>query len=957
MIRELKDDLAAGLVVTITGTGVSVAARSKRGVIDGIDVATWTGLLQHGVNHCADMGIVNDKMSRALRELIDCCETDCLISAADLITKRLQSKSEGVFGRWLKNTVGRLSPSKHGRALLKAVAALPGPLATLNYDSLFEIVTRWPAVTWLKPDAVEGVLRGKITKAVLHLHGWFEEPESVVFGTSSYDAVKGDAHAREVLKVFAIRQTILFIGCGNTVLDPNFTGLIDWAADGLRRVSPRHYLLCRTSELDDFRDKLQRAPWLQLLDYGSEYEHLGPFVARLARPKKTPQVSRRKNRFQKTTCGRCFVPRPVDDFIEPPQFVRIKESLRPENRSWGALIFGPPGVGKTQIALHAATQAWDLDRSQTVTYYSAKEWAFDGSVHKVKRTLTGFHDVLADVARDLGSDRIPRLGIGARRAALLRLLQETNALLLFDNIETLSDGDRRDLFGFVNQLHGDGNRGSKAILTMRSSAEPTASGGTLIELRGDVALAEKLLDRIASTNSFLQRSTKLDRLQLCKAVGGNLLALRWAVGLLGKGQWVSVQKATKLLTRSRTNTELLEYLFGHLLQDLEALDREILFALTLFALPVGADVIAHMVDSSRKEVGARLLKLNAIAFAEGVGDATDLREFELVPLVGQWIPIKTSKAIARKIEDRVVARVAHLAKENGRREQGEVPQFAILERHWPLVEACLRLFRRRDFAQFQQVCSDLMLFLTFAGHWDERLRLAALAEKRARSVSPEIAGMRAFQAGYIYSLRGAWKDVFDCAERAEMYWKRAGSDSFNLSMLHYLRGRGDRIAGNDLAAIGSFKTAIRLLPRTRANENQFVENLTELGKTELSAGRLPLAERRFRESLRIAARQKPQFIEGIARAKTALAEVALKRRQWSAALKAAEEALPLSEDMKCKPLMATNLLIIGEGLLALKRAPEAKSKIEQATEICEGMRSTDLDRAKRLFRRIKRSFH
>ncbi len=46
-------------------------------------------------------------------------------------------------------------------------------------------------------------------------------------------------------------------------------------------MSPRHYLLCRTSELADFHAALRDAPWLQPLDYGASYEDLAPFLRRL----------------------------------------------------------------------------------------------------------------------------------------------------------------------------------------------------------------------------------------------------------------------------------------------------------------------------------------------------------------------------------------------------------------------------------------------------------------------------------------------------------------------------------------------------------------------------------------------------------------------------------------------------------------------------------------------------
>src|SRR6185369_11970476 len=55
----------------------------------------------------------------------------------------------------------------------------------------------------------------------------------------------------------------------------------EWGKAALKDVSPRHYLLCRTSEIAGFHDKLRDAPWLQPLGYGTEYKDLVPFLRSL----------------------------------------------------------------------------------------------------------------------------------------------------------------------------------------------------------------------------------------------------------------------------------------------------------------------------------------------------------------------------------------------------------------------------------------------------------------------------------------------------------------------------------------------------------------------------------------------------------------------------------------------------------------------------------------------------
>jgi hypothetical protein len=53
--------------VTIAGTGVSVMACGNQEV-EGCKVATWTGLLDHGVKHCKDIGKADEDDSRVTHE-------------------------------------------------------------------------------------------------------------------------------------------------------------------------------------------------------------------------------------------------------------------------------------------------------------------------------------------------------------------------------------------------------------------------------------------------------------------------------------------------------------------------------------------------------------------------------------------------------------------------------------------------------------------------------------------------------------------------------------------------------------------------------------------------------------------------------------------------------------------------------------------------------------------------
>jgi hypothetical protein len=103
--------------------------------------------------------------------------------------------------------------------VLKALADLGVPLVTTNYDGLMEQVTGRPAVTWREGALVEQVVRGN-KNAMLHLHGHWEDPPSVVLGIRSYEQVLGSVHAEAMRKALAATRVLVFLGFGAGLGDP-----------------------------------------------------------------------------------------------------------------------------------------------------------------------------------------------------------------------------------------------------------------------------------------------------------------------------------------------------------------------------------------------------------------------------------------------------------------------------------------------------------------------------------------------------------------------------------------------------------------------------------------------------------------------------------------------------------------------------------------------------------------
>jgi hypothetical protein len=140
--------------------------------------------LHHGVDRCRELKSltgVDEKWAKRVHEEIDSGDLDDMLSAAEKISRKLGAPDGGEYRRWLRETICELKAERP--AVLEALRDLKVALATTNYDGLIEEVTKLPAVTWMDGAKVERVVRGE-ESGVVHLHGYWDRPESVILGHS-----------------------------------------------------------------------------------------------------------------------------------------------------------------------------------------------------------------------------------------------------------------------------------------------------------------------------------------------------------------------------------------------------------------------------------------------------------------------------------------------------------------------------------------------------------------------------------------------------------------------------------------------------------------------------------------------------------------------------------------------------------------------------------------------------
>lgn len=278
LLTDLQSKIANNQTLIIVGAGISVGATK------GNEVASWEGLLKHGMQYCKHVAKVPKNWDQINELELENRDTASWISVAERISVALGGSSGGEFASWLENTVGQLKAEY--REVIEALGKLEAPIATTNYDFLLEDVLGLPPITWKEYVKVQRAIR-KDRPGVIHLHGHWEDPESIVFGNSSYQKIMHDEHAQHMQKVMGSVSSLLYVGFGAGLNDPNFDHLLKWTARLFSGSPYRNFRLARESEIEDLKKANSLGTRLLPLSYGPDYSDLGPFLTNLTPKKKS----------------------------------------------------------------------------------------------------------------------------------------------------------------------------------------------------------------------------------------------------------------------------------------------------------------------------------------------------------------------------------------------------------------------------------------------------------------------------------------------------------------------------------------------------------------------------------------------------------------------------------------------------------------------------------------------
>jgi Fic family protein len=613
------------------------------------------------------------------------------------------------------------------------------------------------------------------------------------------------------------------------------------------------------------------------------------------------------------------LPRLPSFFGRTEELKKIADALSPKTRTWGALIDGPGGIGKTSLAIRAAELSAGLFQRIFFLTSKGRELTAEGEVKRTDFVLPGYLAMLNEIARLLKQPDLAKQPEEERARLLIEALAPSQALLILDNLESLAKDDQNRLFEFLSQLPP----GCKAIVTSRRRTDVDARIIRLAKLDRDAAL--ELIAELATDRPLLAKAGAVERDHLYEETGGNPLLLRWIAGQLGKGRCRTVAKALDFLRSAPEDNDPLEFIFGDLLETFTDSETAALAALTYYTREVEVKLIAELAGLSKTAAEAALGDLSSRALV--VPDEEE-KNFALVPMVADFLRRKRPAAVAESGQ-RLEERAQKLIMENG----GEhYDRFPILDAAWLKVLPALPIFLAGSNRRLESVCAKLQRFLDFTGRWDEWLSFNLQAEVAFVAAGDHgNAGWRVCHAGHIYCLREEADAALTCANRAAAHWETSNAEARERAAAINLRGRALALKQDYAAAIAAYREALDLNRSLSADSADVATGLNNLATAEQSYGDLAGAERDYREALRVA--HVADFDEGVATFTGNLAALAVRRKEWLLAEPLAREALSLAEKLGRQELIASNCYRLAKALLRQSKPAEGLSHARRAMTI------------------------
>ncbi|WP_341514412.1 SIR2 family protein [Rhodococcus qingshengii] len=273
---KMQAALACRTAVFVVGTGVTAAS------VDDTRNCSWPGLLKSGLAFLETSGLLDHPMKKSVIEqeieIGSSEDGSYLISAAQKIVDIMGGATSSQYSLFLEQEIGSLTLSTEKSGLARVLTASEVPIITTNYDTVLEQAGYRSGTTWLDARKMRDSIIGSSTD-ILHLHGVWNVPESVVLTSEDYSNILNDGMVDAARKSFGFVNTLIFVGFGAGLSDPHFRQVWKFL-EPLHQAGVSHFTLCREQDVANLSENLRGLSVIPY-SYGREYDDLTSFIERL----------------------------------------------------------------------------------------------------------------------------------------------------------------------------------------------------------------------------------------------------------------------------------------------------------------------------------------------------------------------------------------------------------------------------------------------------------------------------------------------------------------------------------------------------------------------------------------------------------------------------------------------------------------------------------------------------
>ena len=654
------------------------------------------------------------------------------------------------------------------------------------------------------------------------------------------------------------------------------------------------------------------------------------------------------------------LPRRAPFFGRDREMDIVQRALSPEDRTWGVLLDGIGGIGKSALAVEAAYRCKESGLFEAFIFVSAKQNILEPErIRELKPAARTLDEFLNESARVLNRPDIAKLAGDDKRRELLEALREIRALLIYDNLETLAKEEQEVLADYLRRLP----LGCKAIITSRRRGGEGAVWLRLEKLEWEAARAiiESEMARDPQVAHKLRRAGEGRWRELYDETQGSPLALVHTLGLVRVRAALTFDGALDLL-RGNRDADLQRFIFQEARRELTTNDDAALRALSFFVPSATFEAWMEVAELSRNALETTIDRLSALSLVDVLANED---RYALHPLTRNFVrdELLSDAEIARATGMRFAGYWVAYAQRYGGEGGERYKTYNRLEAEWMNLNAAAEWLWQMAAVQGEMVsdkyaarrlddlASALFRFLWFSGRWEEFVQLGARAYKAMRALNDwSEAGARAYQVAWMHYNRANTNEAVRWTDRCTEAWAQGGSKHKQATCIR-MRGLLAHQQKDYDAAEQLFQDAL-VIWRDLNNEDEIATVLNSLGTLEHKRKQYDKADQYYHEALALA--EKLNYKEAQANISVNLGELMLDYERWTEAREWYEKALQLAREVGRQDLIALDLYGLARVHEEERHPDLALPLAQEALTIYERLRDKDLAETRELVERLKK---